>query len=300
MENTNTQLHPPVIPRINWPESLVAEIAERRCIIILGAGASASCVAPNGQSPKDWEAFLKAGIELMHDIGSKKESLELLELGKYLDAAQVMYDNVNEADFQRFIRREFQQPRYQPSEIHRLIMNIDPKIVITTNYDQIYENLCLDGSAEEGYNVCKYYETHVLNDIRSTRRVILKAHGCVVDPSRIVLTRGQYFEARNKFSSFYKVLDALFLTHTLLFIGSGLNDPDINLLLENANIAAESNIPHYALTSKGRHDSIKHVIKKTYNVELLEYERGKHEQVIDALTDLHARVQSYRAARATS
>ncbi|WP_223067261.1 SIR2 family protein [Paenibacillus caui] len=285
--------------RIFWPESLVAEVAERRCIIILGAGASASSVAQNGQRPKDWKGFLFTGIDLMWDERAKQEARELVESSSYLDAAQVMRDHMYDGDFRDLILREFQHPRYQPSDIHKILLKIDPKIVITTNYDQIYDNYCLHGGAYESYNVCKYYESHALNDLRSNRRVILKAHGCVADPSRVVLTRSKYFEARNDYPSFFSILDALFLTHTLLFIGSGLNDPDINLLLENANIAAKSSMPHYALTPRGRHNSIKQVMKKTYNLELLEYEEGRHEQVITALKELEEAVISYRVHRGT-
>ena len=92
--------------------------------------------------------------------------------------------------------------------------------------------------------------------LRSTTRVILKAHGCVSDPSKIVLSRGQYFEARRRYGYFYEILDAVFLTSTLLFVGCGLTDPDIQLVLENANISAPSTHPHYALVESNRHPEI--------------------------------------------
>ncbi|MGO4270313.1 hypothetical protein AB4Z22_10765 [Paenibacillus sp. TAF58] len=37
---------------IRWPSSLIAELAERRCIIVIGSGASASSKSSVGKSPK--------------------------------------------------------------------------------------------------------------------------------------------------------------------------------------------------------------------------------------------------------
>ncbi|MBD8059526.1 SIR2 family protein [Cellulomonas sp. JH27-2] len=98
--------------------------------------------------------------------------------------------------------------------------------MITTNHDDLYEALCCQGAATEGYNVCRYYEDHVVNDLRSDRRLISKVHGCIADPSCIILTREQYLTARRDHPSFYSVLDALMLTNTLLFVGCSMDsDP---------------------------------------------------------------------------
>jgi hypothetical protein len=220
---------------------------------------------------------------------------ELIDKEQYLDAAQVIFDNSNSADRTRFFRDTLDAPRFQASAIHKTIYNLDPKIVITTNYDQIYEDYCRQGQGAQGYNVSRYYDGHVLNDIRSDVRCIIKAHGCMSDPTRVVMTRSSYFEARRNYQSFYAVLDAVFLTNTLLFVGAGLSDPDIQLILENANLSAPSDNNHYALVPEGRHRSIVSAIKNTSNIVLLEYEDGHHEQAEEALEHLRERVESHRA-----
>lgn len=280
---------------IEWPDSLVAELAERRCIIILGAGASAGCVDDNGVSPAAWTPLLLSGIELMAQPDDKEAAKGLLKDGNFLDAAQVVVDSLDPADFGQFIRQALDDPGFAPSELHRTVMAIDPKIIITTNYDRIFDLLATE-MAPTGYNVCKYYEGHLLNDIRSRRRLIVKAHGCVTDPTRIVLTRKQYFDARRFYPQFFAVLDALFLTNTLLFIGSGFNgDPDIELLLQNANISAPSEHRHYAVVEDSRHPSVVEALESTHNLKLLTYDAGDHGQVTEALKDLSERVDSHRA-----
>jgi hypothetical protein len=280
---------------VNWPQSLVIELAERRCTIVMGAGASAGSISQDGnRHPPTWRQLLLDMVDLV-PAEHRDYARELIDKEQYLDAAQVIFDNSNSADRTRFFRDTLDAPRFQASAIHKTIYNLDPKIVITTNYDQIYEDYCRQGQGAQGYNVSRYYDGHVLNDIRSDVRCIIKAHGCMSDPTRVVMTRSSYFEARRNYQSFYAVLDAVFLTNTLLFVGAGLSDPDIQLILENANLSAPSDNNHYALVPEGRHRSIVSAIKNTSNIVLLEYEDGHHEQAEEALEHLRERVESHRA-----
>jgi hypothetical protein len=134
-----------------------------------------------------------------------------------------------------------------------------------------------------------------VENIRSRIRLVIKAHGCVTDPTKVVLSRSSYFSAKRDFPGFYELLDALFLTNTLLFVGCSLTDPDIQLVLENANISAPSAHPHYALVEKSRHPSIKSAIKKTHNIELIEYPRGNHNAAIQAMQALKDKVIAFRS-----
>ena len=284
---------------ISWPKSLIAEIAERRCIIVMGAGASTGCISADGSiHPPDWETLLKSALQLVRNNSDTEFAERLINDKKYLDAAQIIADNVDSANFTKFLKDRLVTPNFSPSEIHKIIHDLDLKIVLTTNYDDIYDRYCLQVSANRGHNVCRYYEDHAINDIRSTTRLILKAHGCVSDPTKMVMTRASYFEARRTHSSFYAILDALFLTNTLLFVGCSLSDPDIQLVLENANISAPSHHSHYALVESGRHPSIVNAIKNTYNIVLLEYPEGQHDEAEEALRALKDEVLAFRALSA--
>lgn len=247
------------------------------------------------KNPPGWQAFLEGALQYVHNTKDRKHAKSLINKGQFLDAAEVVADCTNQADFGNYLRATFVLPHFTPNEFHKVILEIDPKIVITTNYDEIYDQYCKSGHAESGYNVCRYYETFAVENIRSRIRLVVKAHGCVCDPTKIVLSRSSYFSAKRDFPGFYKLLDALFLTNTLLFVGCGLTDPDIQLVLENANISAPSAHPHYALVEKTRHASIKSAIKKTHNIELIEYPRGKHLEAIAAIADLRDRVIQFRA-----
>jgi len=280
---------------IVWPESLIAEVAERRCIIVLGAGASAACLSLDGtRRPPTWAQFLDLLINLIPAAGDKAHAQDLARQQRYLDAAQIVRATLPIPDFDQIIRREFRDPAYVPSKLHDLVSQLDLKTIVTTNYDDIYERHTSRGKATDAYNVCNYYETHALNDLRSTTRSILKIHGSFSNPERVVLSLADYFRARRDYPQFYSVLDALFLSSTLIFVGCGINDPDVNLLLENANISARSSHPHYALVEDVRHTAIKQAYQETYNLRFLEYTAGAHHEVVEALEELVGQVEEYR------
>ncbi len=281
---------------MHWPKALITELAARRCIIFLGSGASAGCIAQDSQKrPPTWNAFLRSLIQLIPNLDSNETVINgLIESGKYLEAAEIIYELVPKADYTRFIREELDVPRYSPSKIHESVMELDPKIVITTNYDKIYDNYCTIGIAEEGYNVSKYYDDHLIADLRSPVRIIIKAHGCVSDASKIVLTKSQYFKARKDFSNFYKILDALFLSHTILFIGYSLSDPDIQLVLENANITAPTVHPHYFVIGNSLHPVIKRANQTSYNLEFIEFTEGNFSELEEGLSELVEEVNLLR------
>jgi len=282
---------------MNWSQALIAELAARRCIIFLGAGASAGSRSLDGlKSPPTWTQFLNELIGLLPNTDNEVIIRDFMSKEKYLEAAEIIYHDISKPEFSRFVRQELDIPRYVASKIHESVLILDPKVVITTNYDTIYENYCREGAAVEGYHVAKYYETHLIADLRSPVRLIIKAHGCVTDPAQIVLTKSQYFKARQSFSNFYKILDSLFLTNTLLFIGYSLNDPDIQLVLENVNITAPTPHPHYFVTGNDLNNIIKQANRASYNLEFIEFTAGDFDELNNGLFQLVEEVNQLRSS----
>jgi uncharacterized short protein YbdD (DUF466 family) len=287
---------------MDWDKSFIEELAARRCIVFMGAGASAGCKSLDGtKSPPTWDGLLRLLLGALPASHDKEFAEAKINEKQYLEAAEIICARIGAPDFAAILRAEFVSPRYKASDLHKSILTIDPKVVITTNYDDIYEKYCATGDADAGYNVCRHYETHLINDLRSPVRSIIKAHGCVTDPSKVVLTKHQYFRARQDSPNFFKILDALFITHTLFFVGYSLSDPDIQLLLENTNITAPSAHPHYAIIRQGSmHDALKLAATKAYNLRFVEYAGEGHELLIAGLSDLANLVVEKREANPTA
>lgn len=282
-----------------WLDSIVPEIASRRAIFFIGSGTSAFSTNSERLHPPTWNELLQNAMAHFIDERAEREyAEELIRYKQYLDAAEIIFSHSDNPEYDSFFTNTFRSPNFQPAPIHQLIYDLDPKIVISTNYDTIYEKQCNipTGGTQNPYVTKKYYETGILDIIRSPIRLIIKAHGCETDPHNIILTRSQYFEARAKYQSFYSLLDSLFHTSTVIFVGCGLSDPDIQLILENANILVPCGHPHYAFVPNEKHPVIKNTIRKTYNIKLLEYDNqdGTHNELIQKMTELKEAVESYR------
>ena len=112
--------------------------------------------------------------------------------------------------------------------------------------DKIFENR-INAVQNNSVMVKNYYDSDVAEAIRTPGRVVLKAHGTIDAAGEVIFTRTDYAQARQKYRTFYFILDALAATHTFLFIGCGLNDPDIRLLLEDHAFRSMHFMPHYML-----------------------------------------------------
>ena len=142
--------------------------------------------------------------------------------GKLLDAAELLLAKISAPELRTALRDLLLLPRFEASPIHECVLEIDPKVVITTNYDTIYDEFCRRGRAADGYSVKTHTSRDLLDEIRSTARVVLKAHGCVTDQQNVVLSRSQFFKAKAENPAFYSILNSIFLTSTVLFVGYSL------------------------------------------------------------------------------
>lgn len=266
-------------------EALGKELANRRCIVFLGSGASASSTHSREATKHTptWAEFLrKLNEKIAGDNSVKIEAL--IAEKKYLEAAELIRIHINSADYALVLRDQF--TGFVPSKIHEIIAKFDQYVVMTTNYDKIYDNFCQKGVDEGLYTTCKYYETKLVSDLRSSKRLIVKLHGCLDDPEKTILSKSDYYQLRKEHSRFFDVVNAMFLTHTVLFVGYSLDDPDIQLILENTNITAQSTFPHYAILQKYEVDDKGWYLEKIHNTRPIPYENGRHSDVIDILTKL--------------
>lgn len=285
---------------IEWPQILIEELAAKRAIIFIGAGISASCQSSTDPvtRPPSWYKLLEQARDLFVNDGVEKDFIShLIGTDQLLDAAEVIFDRVTPAQKRAFFTDVFARPRFIPSDLHALIQKINSKIVVTTYYDQIYEAQCDALTAGQGFVVHKYYDDRLLNSVRFRDNLIIKAHGCVSDTNKIILTRSDYFHMKSENFDFYNILNSLLTVHTVLFLGCGMSDPDIQLVLENTNISASSDHPHYAVMPRGKHPSLIKSMQKSYNLKVLEYDldsEGQHSELIESLSILQSQVDSIR------
>lgn len=279
-----------------WPDQLVNSIARNRCVLFLGAGLSMNSVDRNGQHPKDWKGFLESGLNIVDNPNCKKIIKKEIEKGDYLLACELLKKSLGDNDFIELLKNEFERPHFQEAEIHKDIFRLNQRIVITPNFDKIYDSY----AAHESHgtvHIKKYdEESDIADGLRRHDMLVIKMHGTIDAPKKLIFTQKDYAIARVENVKFYKIIEALLMTHTFVFIGAGINDPDIRLLLENYSTMFHTAIPHFFVTTKENIKNKKEIYSEIYNLCFLTYDsKDYHKELSDSIHSLVQLVEEERA-----
>ncbi|WP_455852563.1 SIR2 family protein [Pantoea endophytica] len=280
---------------ISWDKNLISDLARRKCILFLGAGVSMNSVGKDNVRPPSWKAFLENCLPELN-AGSSVQIKKLIKNEDYLTACELIKSKLQKGKFDTISKEAFLHPQYTKAEIHEYLFKLDCRIVVTPNFDKIYETY-VSKETEGTVSVKNYFDTDIATAVKDSGRVILKIHGTIDNTAKIIFSRSDYAKARSQNRDFYEILNALGLTHTFLFIGCGANDPDIRLLLEDAFFKHNAERPHFMVMSdKSLHKDMMPVIEETLNVNILTYKvsKGSHHVLTDSLKELVQLVETAR------
>jgi hypothetical protein len=251
---------------------IAEKVNEHQCILFLGSAIHAPSPDlakydyPKQKSPP-------FGGELANHLAEKgeyagKDRWNLQRVAQHFESKKTRYRLVEE------IRNSVHEDR-EPSPILRMLVDMEFPIVITTNYDHLYEQALELKAAEETASAGqgeKRYEVSIYNpNIKARyktddcpispnpkRPFILKIHGDVSKPESIVVTEEDYiqFVLRMSDKHPYHPFGKNVLTHLIkwptLFIGYSLTDYNLRLLFKTLRWGLDSaNIPpNYAVDIK--------------------------------------------------
>jgi SIR2-like domain len=279
---------------IDWPQQLVKDLARRRAILFLGSGVSKNATSTVGapRHPPTWDEFLRVAFDKC--ANPKRHIQALLKERDYLTACEILKHKLDE-QWTALVHEQFVEPGFAPAEIHRDIFKLDSRIVLTQNVDKIYDTFALGESSGTVY-VKEYSKTDIALVVRGDKRCVLKAHGTVDTPDEMIFTREEYSRARVDHSAFYDVLDALTVTHTILFLGCGLSDPDVQIMLETHAYSFPGSRPHYMVAPSGSlHADVQDSLKRNLNIRFLFYKpNDNHKDLRDSLRELVGLVETQR------
>lgn len=254
---------------VMWPDPLVRDIARRRCVLVIGSGVSRQARGRSGEIPPTWDGFLRACNQTT-PAGVRGHIEAAIQEGDLLHACEWI-QRAYDYNWVARLRAAFSGPGYLPSPVHRLICRLDTRIIFSLNFDDIIDRVVQD--VYSGTCIKKsYFDNDVAEFLRGTSRYLVKVHGSLDTPTRIIFTQKQYASARISAAGFYNAFDSALMTHTFLFLGAGYRDPDINLILENQNFVFNEQHPHYFLAARGMHNDLKLSLRSNRNLEVIEYD----------------------------
>ena len=162
---------------IEWPEKLIDSLARRRAVIIIGSGVSRNSVDKKNKSPPTWHSFLEDSATSLNHLSDIKP---FLDSGDYLTACEVLKIKMDENEagsFALLVEEEFQKRGYGTAPIHEAIYNLDASIIISPNFDDIYEryaNHISNGTVKIRDHTSTDYRKYLLG---GDYRLIIKMHG---------------------------------------------------------------------------------------------------------------------------
>ncbi|WP_319506467.1 SIR2 family protein [uncultured Methanolobus sp.] len=118
-----------------------------------------------------------------------------------------------------------QSEQHDYNEEIELIAKIKPHAIITTNYDQLLEQMFSEYEPIVGQKILRGNFTNYGE--------IFKIHGCISNPDGMILTQDDYDEFIKKKKYLSAKLLIFFAEHPLLFIGYSAEDPNIKLILSD-------------------------------------------------------------------
>ncbi len=152
-----------------------------------------------------------------------------------------IYQDLNSKEAVTFKVQELFPREYDCFDIHKLIFDIEPEHVITTNYDHLLEK-AMRIKWENKYQVVDCDEAIPFS--KSKRNLLVKAHGDICR-GNIVLSEKDYNDYEENFPLILSFLKYVFSKYKVLFIGFSLSDPNFNKILYWVkNILNENSIRH--------------------------------------------------------
>ena len=240
---------------MNIPAELVKALKENNLVLFVGAGLSYNLKNRGGKQLGDWKNLVSEIINNVKDLDYLKPLICEHEPIKIMGLIE---DKKKHNEVIDFVKEFYSLPTDKKNYgLQEKLCRLTKKIV-TTNYDNAFEIADQD-LATRTASFGKDYELSGLHN--SHEKTLFKLHGSIFDVGNMVLFPSNYGDIYEKKSEnaerliFY--LQSLIINKTILFIGCGMGDFQINdIFLYVKNILGKYNTrKHYIITKESKLDS---------------------------------------------
>ncbi len=256
-----------------------------RLVLFAGAG-----VAQAGGLPS-WPTLIRHVLDYARADSPAPETAQILDRatgllarGDLILALSELQRAMTAAGYGQAVSRALDDGPHAVPPLAQAIADLAPTLqgVVTTNLDRFLERAF--AGAWPVYTLPQL-------DLGQREHTILKLHGCRTDRNSWVLTRREYDALMHRRPELRDHMRGLYRFATLLFVGYGLHDPDLDdLLAEFRALAAGAPPQHFALMPRGQVDetSRRHLFAEA-GLTILEYDPADgHRELLAILADLAA------------
>ena len=268
-------------------EKLKQLLRENKVIPFVGAGVSKDVKYKNDDNAfLNWNGLLNSLAKNISDENKKNGINFLLKSNKvdYLKIADMIEDELTLEEFNESLQKAFDVDYNEIDDsgykLAKSIWDLDSKLVITTNYDDVLYHAC-ENKNKKNWDIESEFEqaSYLKNGVDNP--VIWNLHGHIGKVENVILTSKKYneFYTRNVEDSKYKAsletLRNISSSKTFLFIGFSLNDEFVvEQLNRTIEIFGGNSSNHYILCKKGSkpktlNDNIKTVEYENHGQDLI-------------------------------
>ena len=116
---------------------LVDDVARRRIVVFVGAGVSKWAKPHGGGAFKDWVQFLNTAKDALEVGRIQKLVANLIKEKDFLLASELLRQHLADK-WRELLTAELKQAA-DISRLHKAIVALDPRIIVTTNFDKLIE-----------------------------------------------------------------------------------------------------------------------------------------------------------------
>lgn len=187
-------------------------IRQNRLVVLVGAGASATCGVPS------WPDLIE---ELKKELDLPEHENDFLKIPQ-------LYKNMRKhKEYHERIREILQDGQIQSNVVQNAILNLNPCHIITTNYDNLLEQAM--AKTRDRFFVVRRDEDLPYN---RGERMLLKMHGDFASDN-IVLTEDDYLDYAKNFPLIRSYVMSLFASKLVLFVGFSYSDINLKYILRD-------------------------------------------------------------------
>ena len=202
--------------------------------------------------------------DLIYEI---KKSLHTQERD-YLKIADLFYIKYKQNRYYEKIAEYFPQSS-KPNLLHKTIVNLDVKNIITTNWDELFEKAIYDSG--EFFDIIK--DDKDMGYISGFSKLI-KMHGSI-DRKNIVFKESDYLNYSSNFPLIENYVKSVFSTDCVLLVGYSLSDVNVKQIISWVNFQSESIKPIYFLKVNSQFDYLEFEYYKSKNIFVLYFNEIK-------------------------
>lgn len=202
-------------------QRLAKAAIDSQLVLFIGAGVSAGAGLPT------WSKLLN---DLAVTAGMGPDVIAALAKKDFRDQATVIERRLQQAKcgLREAVAAQLNKPNRYALQ-HGLLASLPSKEAVTTNFDNMFESaarICGRGLA-------------VLPDspLNADGRWLLKLHGSVDGPEKIVLTRSDFLDMPRQYGALMGLVQGLLLMRHMMFVGYSLQDEDFHEVIHEVRAA---------------------------------------------------------------